>query len=446
MKGRAPTPLFEPACIAPLRAPHPYPSPKPVERRASIDALMREGDSGARDCRPRLAGDRAELDAYGSAIAPKLIARETCRELAALYGDDARFRSRIVMAAHGFGRGEYKYFADPLPELIVALRRGFYSRLAPIADRWNEAMGVSVRYPAEHEAFLERCHAAGQTRPTPLLLRYGPGDYNCLHQDVYGEHLFPLQVAILLSEPGHDFTGGEFVLTEQRPRMQSRAEVAPLRQGDGVIFAVRERPVQGTRGTYRVNLRHGVSRIRSGERFTLRSDFSRREVTRALRSGSKKRVERRPSPEEPKGSSGAANVGQGEIVSLEQEGFARRSAKRVGETVAKVQARLVPAFAEVEKSLPSQLALLDGDGLDDEARAAEEGVGLARAVRTELALDHHREFDMVRHADPADVGRADAFNEVSRLRLPVEDGDEGGRVDDHLGRPCSSYRSSAWSR
>jgi uncharacterized protein len=211
----------------------------------------------------------SELDAYGCAVAPKLISRETCRELAALYPEDARFRSRIVMAAHGFGRGEYKYFADPLPEPIVALRRGFYRRLAPIADRWNEAMGVSVRYPAEHEAFRARCHAAGQTRPTPLLLRYGPGDYNCLHQDVYGEHLFPLQVAILLSEPGRDFTGGEFVLTEQRPRMQSRAEVAPLTQGDGVIFAVRERPVEGARGAYRVNLRHGVSRIKSGERFTL---------------------------------------------------------------------------------------------------------------------------------------------------------------------------------
>jgi hypothetical protein len=173
------------------------------------------------------------------------------------------------MAAHGFGRGEYKYFAYPLPEPIVALRRGFYSRLAAVADRWNEAMGVSVRYPAEHEAFLARCHQAGQKRPTPLLLRYGPGDYNCLHQDVYGEHLFPLQLAILLSEPGRDFTGGEFVLTEQRPRMQSRAEVVSLSQGDGVIFAVRERPVQWTRGAYRVNLRHGVSRIKSGERFTL---------------------------------------------------------------------------------------------------------------------------------------------------------------------------------
>ena len=173
------------------------------------------------------------------------------------------------MGAHGFGRGEYKYFADPLPELIVALRRGLYRRLAPIADRWNEAMGVSVRYPAEHEAFLARCRQAGQTRPTPLLLRYGEGDYNCLHQDVYGEHLFPLQVAILLSEPGRDFAGGEFVLTEQRPRMQSRAEVVSLSQGDGVIFAVRERPAQGTRGTYRVTMRHGVSRLRSGRRFTL---------------------------------------------------------------------------------------------------------------------------------------------------------------------------------
>ncbi len=173
------------------------------------------------------------------------------------------------MARHGYGRGEYKYFADPLPDLIVALRRRLYRRLAPIADRWNAAMGVDIRYPAEHEAFLARCHEAGQTRPTPLLLRYGPGDYNCLHQDVYGEHVFPLQVAILLSEPGRDFTGGEFVLTEQRPRMQSRAEVVSLSQGDGVTFAVRERPVQGARGPYRVNLRHGVSRVRSGSRTTL---------------------------------------------------------------------------------------------------------------------------------------------------------------------------------
>ena len=210
-----------------------------------------------------------ELDAFGCAITPKLLIARACSSLAALYDDDARFRSRIVMASHGFGRGEYKYFADPLPELVGALRRDLYRRLAPIADRWNEAMGVTVRYPAEHEAFRARCHDAGQTRPTPLLLRYGPSDYNCPHQGVYGEHLFPLQVAILLSEPGRDFTGGEFVLTEQRPRMQSRAEVVNLSQGDGVIFAVRERPAQGARGPYRVNMRHGVSRVRSGSRTTL---------------------------------------------------------------------------------------------------------------------------------------------------------------------------------
>ena len=258
-------------------------------RRASLDALcgrggatllplageggpkgrMRVRPSNPRSTRSTGRRSRAELDAFGCAVAPELISPETCRELAALYADDALFRSRIVMGAHGFGRGEYKYFADPLPDLIVGLRRGLYRRLAPVADRWNAAMGVDVRYPAEHEAFRARCHAAGQTRPTPLLLRYGPGDYNCLHQDVYGEHLFPLQVAILLSEPGRDFAGGEFVLTEQRPRMQSRAEVVNLSQGDGVIFAVRERPVQGARGAYRVNMRHGVSRLRSGERFTL---------------------------------------------------------------------------------------------------------------------------------------------------------------------------------
>jgi hypothetical protein len=271
MKARAltPTPLPTEALTPTLSQAERGRNPSPSGRRwpEGLD------EGGPDECAAIGALDwpaiESELDAYGCALAPKLLSREACREIAALYSDDARFRSRIVMGSHGFGRGEYKYFADPLPELIVALRRGFYPRLAPIADRWNEAMGVSVRYPAEYEAFLARCHEAGQTRPTPLLLRYGPGDYNCLHQDVYGEHLFPLQVAILLSEPGRDFTGGEFVLTEQRPRMQSRAEVAPLTQGDGVIFAVRERPVQGTRGTYRVNLRHGVSRIKSGERFTL---------------------------------------------------------------------------------------------------------------------------------------------------------------------------------
>jgi uncharacterized protein len=251
-------------CRRPMRERGRYPSPAggrrwpegPDEGVAAIDAL----DWPAIE---------RELDAYGCAVAPKLISPETCRELAALYADDGRFRSRIVMAAHGFGRGEYKYFADPLPDPIAALRRGLYRRLAPLADRWNAAMGNDIRYPAEHEAFRARCHAAGQLRPTPLLLRYRPGDYNCLHQDVYGAHVFPLQVAILLSEPGRDFTGGEFVLTEQRPRMQSRAEVVNLSQGDGVIFAVRERPVQGARGAYRVNMRHGVSRLKSGERFTL---------------------------------------------------------------------------------------------------------------------------------------------------------------------------------
>jgi uncharacterized protein len=211
----------------------------------------------------------ADLDAIGCAVAPKLLPPEVCREIAAAYGDESRFRSTVVMARHGFGRGEYKYFADPLPEAVAALRRGLYRPLAPIADRRNDMMGVDVRYPAEHEAFRARCHAAGQVRPTPLLLRYGPGDYNCLHQDVYGSLVFPLQVAILLSEPGRDFSGGEFVLTEQRPRMQSRAEVVSLGQGDGVIFAVRERPVRGARGAYRVVMRHGVSRLRAGQRFTL---------------------------------------------------------------------------------------------------------------------------------------------------------------------------------
>jgi uncharacterized protein len=210
-----------------------------------------------------------DLDARGCAVIEQLISSAQCDELSALYASDDHFRSRVVMARHGFGRGEYQYFAYPLPDLVAELRQALYPRLAPVADRWNELMGIDTRYPATHQAFLERCHAAGQRRPTPLLLNYLPGDFNCLHQDVYGEHLFPLQVAFLLSAPGRDFTGGEFVLTEQRPRQQSRAEVVPLAQGEGVVFAVRQRPVRGGRGTYRVNLRHGVSRVRSGERRTL---------------------------------------------------------------------------------------------------------------------------------------------------------------------------------
>jgi uncharacterized protein len=218
-----------------------------------------------------LAWDRlsSELDAHGCAVLERLLAPETCAALAALYPDDGHFRSRVVMARHGFGRGEYQYFSYPLPETIAGLRTALYARLSPVANRWNEALRLDVRYPAEHRDFLARCHAAGQRKPTPLLLQYGPDDFNCLHQDLYGEHVFPIQVAVLLSEPGRDFTGGEFVLTEQRPRMQSRAEVVPLRQGDAVAFAVHHRPVQGTRGVYRVNLRHGVSRVRSGRRHTL---------------------------------------------------------------------------------------------------------------------------------------------------------------------------------
>jgi hypothetical protein len=210
-----------------------------------------------------------ELDAHGCAVARGMLSPEECDGLAAMYASDAPFRSRIVMARHGFGRGEYKYFAYPLPDLIESLRAALYPPLADIANRWNEALGIGVRYPDDHAAFLDRCHRAGQTRPTPLLLQYAEGDYNCLHQDLYGEHVFPLQVAFLLSAPGRDFTGGEFVLTEQRPRMQTRAEVVSLTQGDAVIFPVHHRPVRGTRGIYRVNMRHGVSRLRSGRRHTM---------------------------------------------------------------------------------------------------------------------------------------------------------------------------------
>jgi hypothetical protein len=232
---------------------NPFPVEETVARLAAFDWPSVERD----------------LEAQGSAVLPALLSPATCRAAAGLYSEDSIFRSRVVMARHGYGRGEYRYFSYPLPALVQALRDSLYPRLVPVANRWNTAMNLEVRYPEQHGEFLERCHAAGQARPTPLLLQYGEGDYNCLHQDLYGEHVFPLQVAILLSEPGQDFTGGEFVLTEQRPRMQSRPEVVPLRQGDAVAFAVHHRPVPGTRGIYRVKLRHGVSRLRSGSRHTL---------------------------------------------------------------------------------------------------------------------------------------------------------------------------------
>jgi uncharacterized protein len=224
-----------------------------AERLAGLDWQRIEGD----------------LDAHGCAIASAILSQEHCESLAQSYSNDGLFRSRVIMARHGFGRGEYKYFRYPLPEELSELRIALYPPLSRIANRWNKIMGSDVRYPDHHAKFLERCHEAGQVQPTPLLLRYVPGDYNCLHQDLYGEHVFPLQVAFLLSAPQRDFTGGEFVLTEQRPRMQSRAEVVPLTQGDGVIFPVYHRPVQGTKGFYRVNMRHGVSRLRSGGRHTL---------------------------------------------------------------------------------------------------------------------------------------------------------------------------------
>jgi uncharacterized protein len=214
-------------------------------------------------------GVTQNLDSYGSALLRQLLTPEECRVLIALYSRKELFRSRIVMERHGFGRGEYQYFSYPLPDLVGDLRTMLYPQLVAIANRWHAAMNIDVRFPQQHADFIARCHAAGQTRATPLMLQYGVGDYNCLHQDLYGEHVFPLQVAILLSEPGQDFSGGEFVMTEQRPRMQSRPEVIPLTRGDAVIFAVNNRPVQGQRGTYRVNLRHGVSRVHCGARHTL---------------------------------------------------------------------------------------------------------------------------------------------------------------------------------
>jgi uncharacterized protein len=198
-----------------------------------------------------------------------LLTGEECDRMAGLYALDHGFRSHIIMARHGFGRGEYRYFAYPLPLLVQGLRSALYPHLAPIANQWHERLRMEIRFPAEHAAFIERCHEAGQTRPTPLLLQYGEDDYNCLHQDLYGEHVFPLQIAVLLSAPERDFEGGEFILTEQRPRMQSRADVVPLHKGDAVVFAVNSRPVAGKRGDYRVTMRHGVSRLRSGHRHTL---------------------------------------------------------------------------------------------------------------------------------------------------------------------------------
>ena len=210
-----------------------------------------------------------DLDAEGFAVIKSVLSTDECEEIRGLYEKRDIFRSNVVMERHGFGRGEYRYFSYPLPDLIATLRTSVYPHLVPTANRWNEAMGTNVRYPAKHADYIDRCHRAGQNKPTPLLLKYGPDDYNCLHQDLYGEHVFPLQLAILLSEPDEDFTGGEFVLTEQRPRMQSRPMVVPLVKGDGVVFAVRNRPVQGKKNVYRVNLRHGVSRLRSGSRHTL---------------------------------------------------------------------------------------------------------------------------------------------------------------------------------
>ena len=210
-----------------------------------------------------------DLDAQGNAVIKSILSAAECDDVRALYPERKLFRSEVIMARHGFGRGEYRYFRYPLPALIATLRTSLYPHLVPIANRWNEAMGIDVRYPATHADYIRRCHQAGQDKPTPLILKYETDDYNCLHQDLYGEHIFPLQVAVLLSEPERDFTGGEFVMTEQRPRMQSRPMVVPLRKGDGVVFAVHHRPVQGTKNIYRVNLRHGVSRLRSGNRHTL---------------------------------------------------------------------------------------------------------------------------------------------------------------------------------
>ena len=233
------------------------------------DALVMPADVSDRVASADWSPIADALDVRGNAIIEGLLTPEECDALRALYSRDELFRSRVVMERHGFGRGEYKYFNYPLPDVVAELRTATYPHLASVANRWNDALGIGVRYPETHAAYIRRCHAAGQRRPTPLLLQYGAGDYNCLHQDLYGEHVFPLQLTILLSRPDQDFSGGEFVITEQRPRMQSRVEVVALRQGDAVVFAVHHRPMRGTRGVYRVNLRHGVSRVRSGHRHAL---------------------------------------------------------------------------------------------------------------------------------------------------------------------------------
>jgi uncharacterized protein len=243
----------------------PHAAPRPPQRNAPDASTALAPRIDGLDWR-RIDDD---LTQFGCASLPGLLTTAECDALAALYPRDELHRSRVVMERHGFGRGEYKYFAYPLPDVIATLRATLYPHLAPVANRWHHALNIATRYPATHAEFIRRCHAAGQQRPTPLILEYGKDDYNCLHQDLYGEHVFPLQVAILLSQPGRDFTGGEFVLTEQRPRMQSRVEVVPLAQGDAVVFAVNHRPVAGTRGYYRVTLRHGVSRLRSGRRRTV---------------------------------------------------------------------------------------------------------------------------------------------------------------------------------
>ncbi|HET6161000.1 MAG TPA: 2OG-Fe(II) oxygenase [Dongiaceae bacterium] len=236
-----------------------------VEAKIRVRSQLAE-DRVARFDWERVAGD---LGNFGCAILEGLMNPTECADIAALYSQEEHFRSQVIMARHGFGKGEYRYFKYPLPDLVDGLRGALYPRLAPIANDWNERMNIAARYPARHAEYLKQCHAAGQLRPTPLLLQYGAGDFNCLHQDLYGDLAFPVQVAILLSEPGEDFTGGEFVLTEQRPRMQSRVEVVPLRQGDAVAFAVHNRPIKGSKGHYRVNMRHGISRVRSGHRHTL---------------------------------------------------------------------------------------------------------------------------------------------------------------------------------